>query len=242
MIASRVILSITSRGRVRRRFENQGKFGGANLWPAGSSGAGLHSPDDFCAAQLGAVDSIRLWHGLRWNPGRLVSRRTGVLSGAGGEGRPGRSGVADADAGGAAEERRGFSHRVERGHAVGPEPVVPGHGMRVQRAQPVFAFAHRGGGDGVGVGVSGHEIDRRDHVAGHGQACQQPPVGQRQPQRPATAGGAMTSAWGVRVLRVSALLVACCRSRARCRGRRSAGCWYPPRARSGRRRGPCCAR
>src|ERR1017187_10198682 len=58
----------------------------------------------------------------------------------------------------------------------------------------------------------------------------------------ASLGGAVFSA-----SRLCCLLVAdrepaisCRRSRARCRGRRSACCWYPPRAQSGRRPGHCC--
>lgn len=62
---------------------------------------------------------------------------------------------------------------------------------------------------------------------------------------------AMRAAWGKLRSRFPALLLACCRSRGRyfvlrsrgrCRGRRSAGCGYPLRARAGRQRGPGCAR
>ena len=68
---------------------------------------------------------------------------------------------------------------------------------------------------------------------------------------PATAA-AMRPAWGESCPQrlgsaaclspIASPLVSCRRSRARCRGRRNACCWYPPRARSGRRRGHRCAR
>src|ERR1035437_8610795 len=52
-----------------------------------------------------------------------------------------------------AEQGCRMPHRVERAGSLAAQPVVPGHGVRVQSMQPLLAFAYGRGGSRVDVGV-----------------------------------------------------------------------------------------
>lgn len=103
-------------------------------------GLGLQSAGDLVPAPFCLFSFVWLGGGF----GRDVlgiSSKVEVGCGLSVEGGSGRGGFAGADVGGAGEEGNGFVHGVEWAHAVGSEPVVACHRVRVEFAEPAFASA-----------------------------------------------------------------------------------------------------
>lgn len=140
-------------GQGGRRAQDRGQLVRAQLRPAFLDSAGLEPGDDLPSALLLLRGRVRFQAGLLQPVVRPGGLRCGVRGGGGGQVPVICCGAAGTRMRCAGEQRDSLAHRVEPPGSLGAQPVIPGHGVGMECAQPFLGPAGGGGRLGVSVGV-----------------------------------------------------------------------------------------